>query len=200
MAKKKKPAVTDAESTLTEEAVVAEGARVETADDLADVSAADPSETGSDEPTETDEPTEAEAGPAKRSRNTAPKKARTTVAEDSDAASEDAAEDADATPKSRAKSTGKAASSVDRRGPKARNTKGKKKRKKKVAGPGSRRWVVPLFLVLLLLGVVWLVVFYIGSVTGFIFDVPVMGKLGNWNILIGMGLMGASFFTMTLWK
>lgn len=204
MAKKKK-AVTDAEDTLIEKADPAEGVSAETADDLADAptdspdAAVEVEEATSDaDAAEPEDAVEADATPdasstGKRSRSTAPKKSRRT--EDDD---EDEAESA-TTKKSTDKSDGESKSAKKSTGPKARNTKGKKKQKK-VAGPGSRRWVVPLFLVLLLLGVVWLVVFYIGSVTGFIFDVPVMGRLGNWNILIGMGLMGASFFTMTLWK
>jgi hypothetical protein len=31
-------------------------------------------------------------------------------------------------------------------------------------------------------------------------SIPLMSDLGNWNILIGMGLMAAAFGIATLWK
>ena len=46
-----------------------------------------------------------------------------------------------------------------------------------------------------LLGVAWLVVYYVASQY-----IPFMGILGGWNILIGMGLMTASFGIATQWK
>lgn len=66
---------------------------------------------------------------------------------------------------------------------------------KKVAKPGSRRWVPPTFIAVGLLGVAWLVVYYIAGQ-----DIPFMNTLGNWNILIGMGGMAAAFGIATLWK
>ena len=49
------------------------------------------------------------------------------------------------------------------------------------------------------LGVLWLVVFYITSSVGI--TIPVFSDvLGSWNVLIGMGLMAASFGLATLWK
>ena len=68
-------------------------------------------------------------------------------------------------------------------------------KKRTVATPGTRRWVAPAFITVGLLGVVWLVVYYIGGR-----DVPFMNKLGDWNILIGMGLMAASLGLSMLWK
>lgn len=70
-----------------------------------------------------------------------------------------------------------------------------RREKSKTVAPGSRRWVPPTFITVGLLGVAWLVVYYIAGV-----DVPFMNKLGNWNILIGMGLMASSFGIATLWK
>ena len=68
-----------------------------------------------------------------------------------------------------------------------------------VAAPGSRAWVVPTFITVGLLGVLWLVVFYITSSVGI--TIPVFSDvLGSWNVLIGMGLMAASFGLATLWK
>lgn len=67
--------------------------------------------------------------------------------------------------------------------------------KKKVVSPASRRWVPPTFITVGLLGVAWLVVYYIAGMM-----IPFMDKLGNWNILIGMGLLASSFIIATLWK
>jgi len=61
-----------------------------------------------------------------------------------------------------------------------------------------RGWVAPTFITLMLFGVAWLVVWYITGSTGV--AVPLMSDLGNWNMLIGMGAMGASFGVATLWK
>lgn len=61
--------------------------------------------------------------------------------------------------------------------------------------PGQRAWVPPLFITVGLLGVAWLVVYYIAGS-----KVPVMNSWGNWNILIAMGLIAAAFSLATLWK
>lgn len=47
----------------------------------------------------------------------------------------------------------------------------------------------------LLLGVLWLIVYYIAGN-----QIPGISNLGDWNILIGMGLMAAGFGVATLWK
>ena len=66
---------------------------------------------------------------------------------------------------------------------------------KKIVKPGSRRWVPPTFITVGLLGVAWLVVYYVAGQS-----VPFMSDLGQWNILIGMGGMAAAFGIATLWK
>lgn len=66
---------------------------------------------------------------------------------------------------------------------------------KKVKAPGSRRWVPPTFITVGLLGVAWLIVYYVAGTS-----VPLMSDLGNWNILIGMGGMAAAFGLATLWR
>ena len=66
--------------------------------------------------------------------------------------------------------------------------------KRSITAP-TRRWVAPTFIVVGLLGVTWLVVYYIAGR-----DVPFLNKLGDWNILIGMGLMAASLGLSMLWK
>ena len=65
----------------------------------------------------------------------------------------------------------------------------------KVKAPSSRRWVPPTFITVGLLGVAWLIVYYVAGTT-----VPYMSDLGNWNILIGMGGMAAAFGIATLWR
>jgi hypothetical protein len=62
----------------------------------------------------------------------------------------------------------------------------------------ARRWVAPTFITLMLLGVLWLIVWYLTAATGIY--VPGMSDIGNWNLLIAMLLMGASFGVATLWK
>ena len=66
---------------------------------------------------------------------------------------------------------------------------------KKVKAPGSRRWVPPTFITVGLLGVAWLIVYYVAGQ-----EIPYMSDLGNWNILIGMGAMAAAFGIATLWR
>lgn len=57
------------------------------------------------------------------------------------------------------------------------------------------RWVVPTMLTLLLVGLAWIVVYYIAGT-----EVPVMRDLGSWNLLIGMGLISAGFAVATQWR
>ena len=66
---------------------------------------------------------------------------------------------------------------------------------KKVKAPSSRRWVPPTFIAVGLLGVAWLITYYVAGPS-----IPYMSDLGNWNILIGMGGMAAAFLIATLWK
>lgn len=66
---------------------------------------------------------------------------------------------------------------------------------RKLKAPVSRRWVPPTFITVGLLGVIWLITYYVAGT-----KVPYMMDLRNWNILIGMGLMAAAFTLATLWK
>ena len=61
--------------------------------------------------------------------------------------------------------------------------------------PGERRWVPALFVTVLLLGVAWIVVANVAAAS-----IPFMATLGNWNILIGIGLIALSFILMIFWK
>ena len=58
----------------------------------------------------------------------------------------------------------------------------------------SRPWVAPLMLACWLIGLAWLVVFYVAGQ-----NIPVMDGLGNWNLLIGMGLIAVGFVVSTQW-
>lgn len=71
----------------------------------------------------------------------------------------------------------------------------KRAEKKRYSGPADRSWVPWVFIPVGLLGVAWLVVNYLAG-----YQIPVMRSLGDWNFLIGMGLMAASFAIATLWK
>lgn len=64
-----------------------------------------------------------------------------------------------------------------------------------ITSPHARRWVAPAFVTVGLLGVVWLVVYYLAGR-----DLPLMSKLGDWNIMIGMGLMAVALGLSMLWK
>jgi hypothetical protein len=66
---------------------------------------------------------------------------------------------------------------------------------KRIKPPSSRRWVPPTFITVGLLGVAWLIVYYVAGQ-----NIPLMSDLGNWNILIGMGGLAGSFVIATLWK
>jgi len=58
----------------------------------------------------------------------------------------------------------------------------------------GRSWVAPLMLALFLVGLAWIVVFYV--TTG---SLPVE-TLGNWNIVIGFGFIAGGFVVSTQWK
>ena len=81
-----------------------------------------------------------------------------------------------------------------------------KKRKKSVytapPAPGASRkkgpspvWLAPLMLGLFLIGIVWLVVFYLVGP-----DMPFVGELGNSNLLIGFGFIIAGYGLSTQWR
>ena len=71
----------------------------------------------------------------------------------------------------------------------------RERRERKRLAPSTRRWVPPTFITVGLLGGLWIVTYYIAGAR-----VPGMRDLGDWNVLIGMGLLAASFAISTLWK
>ena len=58
----------------------------------------------------------------------------------------------------------------------------------------SRSWVAPVMLAMFLLGLAWIVLFYVtdGSLP--------ISALGNWNIVVGFGFIAAGFGVSTQWK
>ena len=58
----------------------------------------------------------------------------------------------------------------------------------------GRSWVAPVMLGLFLIGLVWIVTYYVTSGTW-----PVQAW-GNWNILAGFGFIAAGFGVSTQWK
>lgn len=81
-----------------------------------------------------------------------------------------------------------------------------KSRKKKVAPTpaepqparqeGNPRWLVPTMLGLMLLGLVWVVTYYLTSAN---LGLPIPA-LGTWNLLVGFVLIIAGFGLTTRWK
>lgn len=59
----------------------------------------------------------------------------------------------------------------------------------------SPRWLVPAMLFFLVLGVAWLITFYITEG-----DIFFMDRLGGWNILVGFGSMLVGFILATRWR
>ncbi|MFI9611145.1 cell division protein CrgA [Streptomyces sp. NPDC052023] len=58
----------------------------------------------------------------------------------------------------------------------------------------NRAWVAPVMLALFLVGLAWIVVFYVTNSS-----LPVE-SLGNWNIVVGFGFIAAGFGVSTQWK
>lgn len=57
----------------------------------------------------------------------------------------------------------------------------------------AQRWVAPLMVAFLLLGLAWIVAFYLSGS----YPVP---ALHNWNILAGFGLIAIGFALSTQWR
>jgi hypothetical protein len=60
---------------------------------------------------------------------------------------------------------------------------------------GGGRWVVPVMLTLLIVGLLWIVVFYLAGS-----EIPLMSDLGYWNLGIGMGMILLGLVTAMKWE
>ncbi|MBR7742556.1 cell division protein CrgA [Phycicoccus sp. BSK3Z-2] len=56
-------------------------------------------------------------------------------------------------------------------------------------------WFVPVMLGLMVVGLVWVVTFYISGINQY--PVP---QIGRWNLGVGFGLMLAGFLMTTRWR
>lgn len=84
---------------------------------------------------------------------------------------------------------------------KSRNKKKPKAEKPeaKVSLPGEAvnpRWLAPVMLGLMILGLVWIVTFYLTSSD---LGLPIP-QIGQWNLAIGFGLIIVGFGLTTRWK
>jgi len=60
---------------------------------------------------------------------------------------------------------------------------------------GSPAWLAPVMVALFVLGLLWIVVWYIAGS-----EVPGMKSLTWWNVVIGFGLIGGGFVLSTRWR
>jgi uncharacterized iron-regulated membrane protein len=59
----------------------------------------------------------------------------------------------------------------------------------------SGRWVAPTMVALLLIGLTWIVVYYIAASS-----VDFLSTLGAWNVVIGFGFIFAGLMVSTRWR
>ena len=62
--------------------------------------------------------------------------------------------------------------------------------KKRVSPP----WIAPLMVGLFLVGIVWLILFYVTN------NALPISALSNWNLLVGFGFIVAGFGVATQWR
>lgn len=55
-------------------------------------------------------------------------------------------------------------------------------------------WYLPVMVALMIIGLLWIITFYISSAT---FPIP---NIGNWNIAIGFGIALIGFLMTTRWR
>jgi hypothetical protein len=67
----------------------------------------------------------------------------------------------------------------------------RKSARRKVSPP----WVGPAIVALLIIGLGWIVVYYVAAN-----GVPGMSALGNWNLVIGFGLVIGGLILATTWR
>ena len=74
-------------------------------------------------------------------------------------------------------------------------------RTRPLPAPGTStgwRLAAPLMMAFALVGLLWIVVFYV--IQGTTVDIPVYSDLGGWNIVIGMGFIVAAFGLAMKWE
>lgn len=59
---------------------------------------------------------------------------------------------------------------------------------------GSGRWVAPIMVGCWILGLAWIVLFYLTP------DLKYISDLGNWNLVVGMVLIAVGFVFATRWE
>lgn len=64
--------------------------------------------------------------------------------------------------------------------------------------PTGNRYAAPLMIASAVVGLLWIVVFYVISGTDIV--IPVYSDLGDWNIVIGMGFIVAAFGFAMKWE
>jgi hypothetical protein len=62
----------------------------------------------------------------------------------------------------------------------------------------GNRWAGPAMVTSAIIGLLWIVVFYV--INGTDADIPVYSDLGQWNIVIGMGFIMAAFGFAMKWE
>jgi hypothetical protein len=77
---------------------------------------------------------------------------------------------------------------------KSRNSESGKKPKKSAGDSPNPVWFKPLMFGFMLLGLLWIIVFYISQAS---LPVP---ALGQWNILVGFGIAFIGFLMTTRWR
>lgn len=65
---------------------------------------------------------------------------------------------------------------------------------RKPARVGSPRWLAPLMVALFVVGLIWIVIYYVTQT-----DYPI-GALGHGNLFVGFGFILAGFGLSTQWK
>lgn len=58
----------------------------------------------------------------------------------------------------------------------------------------SPRWLVPVMIACFVIGLIWIVAYYVAP------EAPVISAIGWWNVLIGFAFFTVGFFLSTKWK